>query len=83
MTGPPREIFRVVPKGEQIYPGDFVFDTNDAAIAYREHYGFIRGAPEIVSMVVKSEDLRHPDTGKITSDRYGNEFIYIPVEDTK
>ena len=83
LSGLPREIFRVVPKGEQIYPGDFVFDSNEGAIAYREHHGFIRGSPEIVSMTVKSEDLRHPDIGKITSGRYGNEFIYVPVEDTK
>ncbi len=71
------EIFRVVPRGMKIEPGDFVFDSISAAENYRDRHGFKRGAPEIVSMRVSGEDLRISDVPNSSPD-YGNEYIYLP-----
>jgi len=79
-------IYRVVPKGEKINAGDFVFDTKSSAEKYLKEYGVNRGATEIQTIKnVGLDELLLTDNPNYLDrfealKRSRGEFIYAPKE---
>lgn len=68
----PVTVYRAVPKGKRITPGDYVFTSRADAEAFVEEYGRQRGQPEIVSASVTKADLIIPSAASPT------EAIFAP-----
>jgi len=69
------EVYRVVPKGKNIFSGDFVFDTKVAAERFMANKP--SGTSEIKKITAKLDDLISP-TSPATGDRAVGELIYSP-----
>lgn len=76
VSGEPFTVYRVVPKGAGISPGDFVFDNKQFADDFLKKYGKERGLAEVKTMRVTKSDLLLPEhwEGGTTE----GEFIYAP-----
>lgn len=77
ISGDSFTVYRVVPKGAGIEPGDFVFDNKKMAQDFLDEYGDARGLSEIKTTKVTKEDLALPfDWQDRTVE---GEFIFHPT----
>ena len=75
------KIYRLVPEGGSINPGDYIFLNKSSAEKFLKDYGVKRGQTKLVTVDnVSSKDLLLPDIAhRIQNSKYKyDEFIYAP-----
>ena len=71
ISDPTVTVYRVVPRGvKNVEVGDYVFRTKQQAESFRDEYGFIRGQPNIITLVA-------PASHFILPHRDDDELLYV------